>query len=138
MKATGFVCCATIVAVCAMPAIAEFQVYPGAQRDQELERLANSDPRNQGAVSEVYLTPDPFEKVYLFYKAIGTEDERMKSHHGPKLPNGGAVQWAFITFDGTKDISASKLWAKIQRPTIADPQFKDIRDITSIQLVRKK
>ena len=70
--------------------------------------------------------------------AIGTEDERMKSHHGPKLPNGGAVQWAFITFDGTKDISASKLWAKIQRPTIADPQFKDVRDITSIQLVRKK
>ena len=138
MKATVFVCCATILAACAMPAIAEFQVYPGAQRDQELERLANSDPRNQGAVSEVYLTPDPFEKVYLFYKAIGTEDERMKSHHGPRLPNGSTVEWAFITFDGTKDISASKLWAKIQRPTIADPQFKDIRDITSIQLVRKK
>ena len=138
MKARGFVLCAAIVATCVIPATAEFQVYPGAQRDQQLERLANSDPRNQGAVSEVYLTPDPFEKVYQFYKAIGTEDERMKSHQGPKLPNGGAIQWAFITFDGTKDISASKLWAKIQRPTVADPQFKDVRDITSIQLVRKK
>ena len=138
MKARMFVACAAIVAACAIPAIADFQVYPGAQRDQELERLANSDPRNQGAVSEVYLTPDPFEKVYQFYKAIGTEDERMKSHRGPQLPNGGAVQWAFFTFDGTKDISASKLWAKIQRPTIADPQYKDVRDITSIQLVRKK
>ena len=138
MKARGFVLCAAIVATCVIPATAEFQVYPGAQRDQQLERLANSDPRNQGAVSEVYLTPDPFEKVYQFYKAIGTEDERMKSHHGPQLPNGGTVQWAFITFDGAKDIGASKLWAKIQRPTIADPQYKDVRDITSIQLVRKK
>jgi len=113
-------------------------VYPGAQRDQQLERMANSDPRNQGAVSEVYLTPDPFEKVYQFYTTVGTEDSRMKNHTGPKLPNGGTVQWAFFTFDGAKDIGASKLWAKIQRPTIADPQFKDVRDVTSIQLVRKK
>ena len=138
MKTRAVVLCVAILAFSAVSASAEFQVYPGAQRDPQLEQLANSDPRNQGAVSEVYLTPDPFEKVYQFYKTVGTEDERMKSHTGPKLPTGGSVQWAFFTFDGAKDIGASKLWAKIQRPTIADLQYKDIRDITSIQLVRKK
>jgi hypothetical protein len=56
----------------------------------------------------------------------------------PKLPNGGRVQWAAFTFDGAKRISGSKVWAKIQRPTVVDLEYKDIRDVTSIQLVRKK
>jgi hypothetical protein len=138
MKTRAVVLCAAIVALTAVSAAADFKVYPGAHRDQQLERLANSDPRNQGAESEVYLTPDPFEKVYQFYKTIGMQDERMKNSRGPQLPNGGAIQWAFFTFDGAKDIGASKLWAKIQRPTIADLQYQDVRDVTSIQLVRKK
>ena len=138
MKTRTMILCAAIVSACVFPAAADFKVYPGAQRDQQLEQMANSDPRNQGAESEVYLTADPFEKVYQFYTTVGTEDARMKNHTGPKLPNGGTVQWAFFTFDGAKDIGASKLWAKIQRPTVADPQFKDVRDVTSIQLVRKK
>ena len=96
--------CAAIVALTAMSAAADFKVYPGAHRDQQLERLANSDPRNQGAESEVYLTPDPFEKVYQFYKTIGTQDERMKDTRGPQLPSGGTIQWAFFTFDGAKSV----------------------------------
>lgn len=91
----------------------------------------------QGVDVEVYLTPDPFEKVYQFYKAIGTEDEKivtMKKNGAPKPPN-GAIQWTAFTFDGAKSISSSKVWAKIQRPTIAGDS---VRDITSIELVRKK
>src|SRR6516162_7555635 len=99
MKTRGFVLCAVILGLSAVSATAEFKAYPGAQRDLQLEQGIRNDPRNQGMESEVYLTPDPFEKVYQFYKAIGTEDERMKSHRGPQLPNGGAVQWAFFTFD---------------------------------------
>ena len=139
MKTGAVALYVAIVAAWTIPAVAEFKVYPGAQRDPQLTQLANSNPQNgPGVESEVYVTPDPFDKVYQFYKTVGTEDDRMKSHTGPKLPNGGSIQWAFFTFDGAKDIGASKLWAKIQRPTIADPQFKDVRDITSIQLVRKK
>ncbi|HET8999217.1 MAG TPA: hypothetical protein VFP86_06185 [bacterium] len=139
MKTREVILCAVILALSAVSAAAEFKVYPAARRDPQLEQLANSNPQNgPGVESEVYVTPDPFEKVYQFYKATGTEDERMKNHRGPQLPSGGAIQWAFFTFDGAKDIGTSKLWAKIQRPTVADLQYKDVRDITSIQLVRKK
>jgi len=137
MNTKGLVLCALILGLCAVSAAAEFKVYPGAQRDLQLEQAIKKDPRNQGVESEVYLTPDPFEKVYQFYKAIGTEDGTMKNA-APKLPSGGRIQWAFFTFDGAKNISGSRVWAKIQRPTVVDPEYKDIRDVTSIQLVRKK
>jgi hypothetical protein len=137
MKTRGFVLCAVILGLSAVSATAEFKAYPGAQRDLQLEQGIRNDPRNQGMESEVYLTPDPFEKVYQFYKAIGTEDETIKKA-APKLPNGGKIQWAFFTFDGAKSIAGSKVWAKVQRPTVVDPEYKDIRDVTSIQLVRKK
>ena len=133
----GLVLCAAILGLCAVSAAAEFKVYPGARRDQQLEQLANKATHDQGVESEVYLTPDPFERVYQFYKAIGMEDEAMKNF-APKLPSGGRVQWAAFTFDGAKSISGSKVWAKIQRPTVVDLEYKDIRDVTSIQLVRKK
>ncbi len=137
MKTRGLILCAATVVLCAVWAAAEFKAYPGAKRDLQLEQGVRNDPRNQGMESEVYLTPDPFERVYQFYKAIGTEDETMKKV-APKLPNGGKIQWAFFTFDGAKSISGSKVWAKVQRPTVVDPEYKDIRDVTSIQLVRKK
>ena len=73
------VLCAVILALSAASAAAEFKVYPAARRDPQLEQLANSNPQNgPGVESEVYVTPDPFEKVYQFYKATGMEDERMK------------------------------------------------------------
>lgn len=137
MKTQGLVLCAVILGLSAVSAAAEFKAYPGAHRDIQLEQGIRNDPRNQGMESEVYLTSDPFERVYQFYKAIGTEDETMKKA-APKLPNGGKIQWAFFTFDGAKSIVGSKVWAKIQRPTVVDVEYKDIRDVTSIQLVRKK
>jgi hypothetical protein len=94
------------------------------------------DPRDQGVESEAYLTPDPFKKVSRFDKGIGTEDETTKNF-APKLPDGRRVEWAFFTFDGAKRISSSTAWAKIHRPTGVDLEYKDIREITSIQFVRK-
>ncbi len=129
---------AVLVISLAVSATAGFLVYPGAQRDQQLEQMVKKDPNNQGVESEVYLTPDPFQKVYEFYKTIGVEDETMKRVRTPKLPNGTAVQWAFFIFDGSKSISSSKFWLKIQRPTVVDLAFKDIRDVTSIQVARKR
>jgi hypothetical protein len=71
MKARGLVLCAAILGLCAASAAAEFKVYPGAQRDQQLEQAIKKDPRNQGIESEVYLTPDSFERVYQFYRPSG-------------------------------------------------------------------
>lgn len=62
----------------------------------------------------------------------------MKKVPAPKRPSGGAIRWAFFTFDGANSISTSTYWAKIQRPTFADLASKDTRDVTSIQVVRKK
>ncbi len=141
MHWTGRVLSIAILATSvAAVAAAEFRPYPGAQRDQQLERLISADPRNStaGAQNEVYVTADPFVKVYEFYKALGTEDPTMKKLHAPKLPNGTAVSWAFFIFDGAKSISGSTYWVKIQRPTVVDVDFKDVRDVTSIQVVRKK
>jgi hypothetical protein len=119
---------------------AEFRAYPGAQRDQQPERLISSDPRSSaaGAQSKLYVTADPFDKVYEFYKAIGAEGPTLKKLHAPKLPNGTAVSWAFFMFDGAKSISGSTYWIKIQRPTVLDVDVKDVRDVTSIKVVRKK
>ena len=131
-------CAAFLVTSLSVSATAEFAIYPGAQRDQQLEQMVKKDPNSPLVDSEIYLTPDPFQKVYEFYKPIGVEDENMRKLPAPKLPNGAAIQWAFFTLDGAKTISRSKFWLKIQRPTVADPTFKDIRDVTSIQVARKK
>ena len=57
---------------------------------------------------------------------------------GPTLPNGTAVKWSFFVLDNGKGIGDSKLWMKIQRPSVVDTAMKDVKDVTSIQLVRKK
>lgn len=133
---------ALLVISLAVSATADFAIYPGAQREKQLEQrlaqLAKNDPNSQGVEWELYLSSDPFQRVYEFYKTIGVEDEAMKKIPAPALPNGAAVQWAFFIFDGAKSIRSSKFWLKIQHPLVADPTFKDIRDFTSIQVARKR
>jgi hypothetical protein len=48
------------------------------------------------------------------------------------------VTWSFFVLDSGKTLADSKLWLKVQRPSVVDNEMKDVRDITSIQLVRKK
>jgi len=47
-------------------------VYPGAKAVDEL----NDAAKKAGQSTMAYSTPDPFQKVYEFYKSKGTEVER--------------------------------------------------------------
>ena len=119
-------------------AAAELKIYPGAKTDawaaEALRRGKSALP--PGTESELYVTPDAFEKVDAFYKQNAREVSL--GHGGPKLPNGTQVRWSFFVLDGAKGLADSKLWLKVQRPSIADAEMKDVRDVTSIQVVRKK
>ena len=86
----------------------------------------------------MYTTNDSFDKVYAFYKGLYKEVSLMSSHVGSLLPSGKAVQWAFFTLDGEKDLAHSKYWFKIQRPLILSADMKDIRDVSVIQTARKR
>jgi hypothetical protein len=119
-------------------AAAELKVYPGAKTDawaaEALRRGKSALP--PGTESELYVTPDAYEKVYAFYKQNAREVSM--GHGGPALPNGTQVKWSFFVLDAAKGLADSKLWLKVQRPSIADAEMKDVRDVTSIQVVRKK
>jgi hypothetical protein len=114
----------------------DFRPYAGSQQD----RKAGQDASRRGSQCEVYTTTDSFEKVYAFYKAL--YKEHVWPTRPPALPSGKEVRWAFFILDGGKDLAHSKYWLKIQRPFIGtvgeeDGEFKDIRDLTAIQTIRK-
>jgi hypothetical protein len=125
----------------------EFKVYPGAKVDQkateEARRLADSvrkqAPRMAASTGEptIYVTTDPIEKVFEFYRGIAKEYQ-MPGPKEKKLPSGQALKQAFFIFDGASDLASSKLWAKIQRPYVGDLEFKDIRDITAIVMSERR
>ena len=115
----------------------EFKIYPGAKTDPWTEKSAEK-ARKAGSDTDVYVTADAFEKVYAFYKAIAPE------YQLPEIPGLGAlssadgdIKVAFFIFDAAKGLENSKHWIKIQRPTIGDVE-SDSRDVTSIQVVRRK
>ena len=125
-----------------------FKVYPGAKKytppetDESKEAEKAMPP---GTQSSIYLTDDAFEKVTGFYGGIGKEYAMPGMNKGGKLPSGQEIKMAFFIFDGAADLKGSKSWMKVQRPYIGSvdfkggtPEYKDIRDVTSIQLVEKK
>ncbi len=126
-----------LVLVCMTAAAVELKIYPGAKTDAWAAKAIQSgkEALPPGSESELYVTPDAYEKVYSFYKQNARE---IVLHAGPKLPDGRPIQWSFFVLDDAKTLASSKLWLKIQRPSIADAEMKDVRDITSIQVVRKK
>jgi len=114
----------------------DFRPYAGATADRNAGKQASV----RGSQVEVYTTADSFEKVYAYYKALYPEHKWPAKV--PSLPSGKEVRWAFFILDGGKDLLHSKYWLKIQRPYIgtvgeADGEFKDIRDVTAIQTIRK-
>lgn len=125
-----------LLLVCRTGAAVEFKVYPGAKTDawaaEALRRGKVALPA--GTESELYVTPDAYEKVYSFYKQNARE---VSLSPGPTLPDGTRVKWSFFLLDNAKGLADSKLWLKVQRPSVADAEMK-VRDITSIQVVRKK
>jgi len=137
MKKYFFVLVACIaLALSSFVVAGEFKVYPGAKLDERATNDANELAKQSHMTSKtkVYTTDDAFDKVLSFYKGIGAEY---------KMPGGSTKgpQFAFILFDGGKDLSTSKLWAKIQRPAIGlykeDLREMKSRDVTVIILVEK-
>ncbi len=123
--------------VCLAAAAAEFKLYPGAGTDawsDEAQRSARA-VLPPGTDSDVFVTRDAYEKVYAFYKQSGQE---VTLHPGPRLPDGTQIKWSFFVLDGAPTLAKSKLWLKVQRPTVADMEMKNVKDVTSIQVVRKK
>lgn len=92
-----------------------------------------------------YLSNDSFEKVVAFYKGFAKEYTMPYSRKGGRLPSGQEMKSAFFIFDGAKDLATSKSWAKVQRPYVGSiemkgfvPEYHDIRDVTTIEVVQKK
>lgn len=136
-RRTVMVCAVALGCLTATMA-AEFRLYPGAKSDDwtakaMIQAKAALPP---GTETELYVTPDSYDKVYAFYKGIARET--VMGGPGLTLPNGTMVTWSFFVLDSGKTLADSKLWLKVQRPSVVDNEMKDVRDITSIQLVRKK
>jgi hypothetical protein len=122
---------------CAVASAQDFKPYPGAALSPKDSREATAAAAEPGTVSEVYLTSDSYEKVLAFYKGLYKEDQGMPKK-GPALVNGQYVKWSFFLLDAGTSLANSKLWLKLQRPYLGGAGGKDIRDITTIQLVRSK
>ncbi len=131
--------CGLLLVCLTAAAAAELKIYPGAKTDawaaEALRRGKATLP--PGTESELYVTPDAYDKVYAFYKQNSTREVSL-GHGGPALPDGTRIKWSFFLLDDAKTMAASKLWLKVQRPSVADAEMKDVRDVTSIQVVRKK
>jgi len=131
----------SFMTVCA----ADFKVYPGAKLDEKLTKEANDFGTKSAATSKmaipkatIYTTGEAYEKVYSFYKSVGKEYQ-MPNVSGAKnkLPSGKELKSSFFIFDGAKDLMASKLFAKIQRPYIG-MDMKEGPDLTYIIVSEKK
>ena len=113
--------------------------YPGSKVDAAASRQASAAA--PGLQCEMYISSDSFDKIYAFYK--DTYREVRTPFPSQKLPDGKELKWAFFILDAAKDLSHSQNWMKIQRPYIGtvddgDADFKDIRDISAIQIVRRR
>jgi hypothetical protein len=122
----------------ASPTLAQdIKPYPGAAADT----ASSHQCTHGGTQCQVFTTPDSFDKLYAFYKGVYREAKWPVP--APTLPNGRQVQWAFFILDDGKDLAHAKHWMKIQHPYIgtisddSDADFKDIRDLSVIQSIRK-
>jgi len=133
-------CCSVLVLAGTLSVAQDFKQYPGAKLDEQAGRQSSATAKDLEC--QVYTTSDAYDKVHAFYKSLYKEFPT--PFPTQKLPNGQEVKWAFFILDGSKDLSHSKYWMKIQRPyigTIAEDgsaDFKDIRDVSVIQTVRHR
>lgn len=135
------------LAIAVMAVAQGFKVYPGAKKytPPETEDSKDAAKAAPGTVSTIYLTDDGFEKVAAFYKGIAKKYEMPGMKRGGKLPSGQDISMTFFIFDGAASLKDSKSWLKVQRPYIGSvdfksgtPEYKDVRDVTAIELVEKK
>jgi hypothetical protein len=119
-----------VVAASLVSAGQNFKQYPGAKLDDKI-----SPPSSTRLQTQIYVSPDSYDKVVAFYKPLYKEYAMPSG--GPMLPSGKQIQWSFFLVDGAKDLSESKSWIKIQYPYVGSQDFKDIRNVTVIQVVSK-
>lgn len=123
-----------VVAASLVSAGQNFKLYTGAKLEDKISR----PPSSTGLQTQIYLTSDSYDKVVAFYKPL--YKEYIMPSGGPMLPSGKQVQWSFFLVDGARDLSESKSWIKVQYPYVGTPEgqnFKDIRNVTVIQVVNK-
>jgi len=119
---------------------ADFKLYPGARLDAAATgqaAKAAAEAKMTNMKTSIYSTPDAFGKVAKFYSAIAVEYAmpRASGVSGkPKKYDKYDLYEAYFVFDGAKDLAASKLWVKVQRPYIGE----DVRDVTAIVVSEKK
>lgn len=119
---------------------AQFTLYPGAKLDEKATKEAMEAAqaaKMSNVKSTIYVTTDSFQKVASFYNGIAKEYmmPRASGVSGkPKKYDKYDLYEAYFIFDGAKDLVASKLWAKVQRPYIGE----DVRDVTAIVVSEKK
>ncbi len=118
-----------------------FKRYPGAKPDEIA--AASASKMQAGTQVEVYLTKDGFDKVTAFYG--GLYKKYAMPAKPPKLESGQTVEWGFFIMDGGKDLTSSRHWMKVQHPYIGSTKiaggkvvFSDVRDVTVIEVIRKK
>jgi len=135
---------------------ADFKLYPGAKIDEKETKKANEMAAAAKMVKTkitIYTTQDSFDKVFAFYKGIAKEYTmpRESKTNLPKTKSGQTLKDAFFIFDGSKDITTSKLWVLVQRPYMGrmkadspenpkflDQLYEDIRDVTAIMVTENK
>jgi hypothetical protein len=135
---------------------ADFKPYPGAKIDEKETKKANEMAAAAKMVKTkitIYTTQDSFDKVFAFYKGIAKEYTmpRESKTNLPKTKSGQTLKDAFFIFDGSKDITTSKLWVLVQRPYMGrmkadspenpkflDQLYEDIRDVTAIMVTENK
>jgi hypothetical protein len=119
----------------------DFKPYPGAVLDEGLTKEAQEMAANAKLTTKtnIYATNDTFEKVFLFYKGMGKEYKVPTRNEGKlqTLPSGKEIKAAFVIFDGAKNLGASKLWVKIQRPYLG-PKMEEGPDMTFITVSDKR
>jgi hypothetical protein len=145
-KILGMAMAGLVVAAVAVGQAAK--VYPGAKKytppdTEETREAAKAMP--SGMQSTIYLSDDAYEKVTGFYRGQGKEYAMPGIQKGAKLPSGQEMHQSFFILDGAEELRSSKNWVKVQRPFIGSvamkdgvPEFKDIRDVTAIEMVEKK
>lgn len=120
-----------------------FKPYPGAKMDERATKEATeaaAEAKMPGLKVTIYTTPDSFQTVPSFYKALAREFVMPRTSGTLGKPakfedEGKSFDlWeACFILDEAKDVRDSKLWVKVQRPYIGD----EVRDITAIIVTEK-
>jgi hypothetical protein len=132
---------------------ADLKVYPGARLDRaemkkyqaQLAKLSDA-ARKLAGEQKIFVTHDPFPKVYAFYSKLYKETNLTMKKTDQPMPGGKRLSDAFFCLDGADSIAVSKHWLKVQYPFIGATKlstrthtvtFGDVRDVTVISVVKK-